>query len=221
MNMFCTACARLYHTGADVPIGSATDRGADRDFRCCRCQEAELQYAMLPPVLVTKDLRSISRMEANPPDRLGKRVSLLAQLRRLIVPFVVLGLAAASMTAVGARTRVVAMLPATAPVFAAIGLSVDLSGLAVENVRARLGEIGDKKVLVVEGSIVNMRAGDNVSPDLRIRLRDSGGNELYIWTTRAPKSRLLRGEHVLFAARLETPPEGVKDAVVEFVTVGS
>jgi hypothetical protein len=55
---------------------------------------------------------------------------------------------------------------------------------------------------------------------LRIALRAADGRELYVWTTRAPKGRLARGERVGFAARLAAPPEGVEDALVKFVAPG-
>jgi hypothetical protein len=67
---------------------------------------------------------------------------------------------------------------------------------------------------------VNLREAETAAPDLRIALRAADGRELYVWTTRAPKSRLARGERARFAARLAAPPEGIADALVKFVAPG-
>lgn len=142
------------------------------------------------------------------------------RMRSLLAGLAWAFLLTAPMTAVAAREKVVAMAPFTAPVYAAIGLPVNARGLAIEDVSARLAEAGEKKVLVVEGWIVNLRSGRTASPDLRIALRDANGRELYVWATRAPTSRLERAQRVRFAARLEAPPEGAKDAIVKFVAAG-
>ncbi len=73
---------------------------------------------------------------------------------------------------------------------------------------------------MVEGAIVNLRQAGTATSDLRIALRAADGRELYVWTTRAPKSQLARGESVRFQAELAAPPEGVKDALVKFVAPG-
>jgi hypothetical protein len=125
------------------------------------------------------------------------------------------------MTALAARERVAAMVPFVAPAYEAIGLPVNTLGLAIQDVHARSGEAGDKKYLMIEGWIVNLRAAETTSPDLRIALRGSNGEELYVWTARAPKRRLERAERVRFAARLEAPPEAAKDAIVTFVGAGA
>jgi hypothetical protein len=125
------------------------------------------------------------------------------------------------MTVLAGRERVAAMVPFVAPAYAAIGLPVNTRGLAIQDVHARSGEAGDKKYLMIEGWIVNLRAAQTTSPDLRIALRGSDGGELYVWTARAPRRRLERAERVKFAARLEAPPEAAKDAIVRFVDGGA
>jgi hypothetical protein len=141
--------------------------------------------------------------------------------RRFFVTLAVAGLVAGSMTALAARERIAAMIPLMAPAYAAIGLPVNARGLDIEDVHARSGEAGDKKYLMIEGWIVNLRPAQTASPDLRIALRGSDGAELYVWTARAPRRRLERAERVRFAARLEAPPEAAKDAIVRFVDAGA
>ena len=141
--------------------------------------------------------------------------------RRFFITLAVVCLVAFSMTALVARERVAAMVPFMAPAYAAIGLPVNTRGLAIQDVHARSGEAGEKKYLIVEGWIVNLRAAQTTSPDLRIALRGADGGELYVWTARAPRRRLERAERVRFAARLEAPPEAAKDAIVRFVDAGA
>jgi hypothetical protein len=124
------------------------------------------------------------------------------------------------MAGVAVRERVVAMLPFTAPLYAAIGLPVNVLGLEIEDVSARFGGSGDKKYLVVEGWIASLRATPTNSPDLTIVLRGSDGAELYVWTTHPPRRRLEGAERVRFEARLDSPPEDAKDAIVRFVDAG-
>jgi len=215
MFIVCKTCGNPYHIPDEV-LGEGACR-----FRCSGCGRSwELKGR---PTLIG----SAASTRGDPP-RLGlapaPRRALarpLARLgRRLAAPLAAASLLAGSMTAIGARESIVAAAPFAAGAYAAIGLPVNLRGLAIENVRARIDASGDKRLLLVEGAIVNLRRGETAAPDLRIALRAADGRELYVWTTRAPKGRLARGERVGFAARLATPPEGVEDALVKFVAPG-
>jgi hypothetical protein len=121
------------------------------------------------------------------------------------------------MLVLASRERIVRAVPALGFAFAAIGLPTNPLGLSIVDVHARIGELGQKKVLLVNGAIVNLRARDVATPALRIVLRGEDGRELYQWTTRAPRNTLARDERMPFKARLEAPPDDVRDAVVSFV----
>jgi hypothetical protein len=155
-----------------------------------------------------------SREEPNPAPGRSNR------WRTRLVRLAIAGCVAVVVAALAARERLAAMVPQLAPVYAGIGLPVNPLGLAIEDVSARLGEAKDKKFLVIEGRIVNLRATPMKSPDLKISVRDSAGGELYVWTTRAPARLLERAQRVKFAARLEAPPDGANDAIVQFVEPG-
>jgi hypothetical protein len=127
---------------------------------------------------------------------------------------------AAAMAAVAARAAVVAALPAAGGVYAAIGLPVNGVGIAIADVSARLGAGGDKSLLAIEGTLVNLRGSEIAAPRLRIALRAADGRELYVWTTRPPKNRLAAGERAPFVARLAASPPGVVDALVKFAAPG-
>ena len=127
---------------------------------------------------------------------------------------------AGAMAAAAGRTAIVKAAPNTARLFAAVGLPVNLRGLALDNVHTSIFDLGDRKVLVIEGAIVNLRDAATETPNIRIALRGVDKRELYVWTAPAPKSRLGPDEQVAFRTRLSAPPDGVTDVLVKFASVG-
>jgi predicted Zn finger-like uncharacterized protein len=134
------------------------------------------------------------------------------------VALAVLALVAGAMGAAAWRAPIVRAMPGSARLFAAIGLPVNLRGLALDNVRSNIFDLGDRRVLVVEGAIVNLRDSATPSPNIRIALRGADKRELYVWTAPAPKSRLGPDEQVAFRTRLAAPPDGVSDVLVKFAS---
>ena len=132
----------------------------------------------------------------------------------------VLAVVGGAMAAVAWRAPVVRAMPGAARLFAAVGLPVNLRGLALDNVRTNIFDLGDRRVLVVEGSIVNLRDSTTASPNIRIALRGADKRELYVWTAPAPKSKLGPDEQIAFRTRLAAPPDGVSDVMVRFASVG-
>jgi predicted Zn finger-like uncharacterized protein len=215
MFIVCKTCSNSYHIPNEI-LGDEA-----RQFRCSGCGrswELRPRATLAASVASTRGDPALRDRAPAPGPRLARRLARLA--RKLAAPLAAAGLLAGSMTAIGARESIVAAAPIAAGAYAAIGLPVNLRGLAIEDVRARVGVSGDKKILMVEGAVVNLREAETAAPDLRIALRAADGRELYVWTTRAPKSRLARGERARFAARLAAPPEGIADALVKFVAPG-
>jgi hypothetical protein len=81
---------------------------------------------------------------------------------------------------------------------------------------ARLVRDGDRKILVTEGEIVNLRRRENRVSSIALAVRGANGLQRYAWTVPAPKTRLGPGEAVNFRARLATPPEDGAEVVVRF-----
>jgi predicted Zn finger-like uncharacterized protein len=133
---------------------------------------------------------------------------------------IVLAIVAGGMAAAAWRAPIVRAMPGAARLFAAIGLPVNLRGLALDNVRTDIFDLGDRRVLVVEGAIVNLRDSATASPNIRIALRGADKRELYVWTAPAPKTRLGPDEQVAFRTRLAAPPDGASDVMVRFASVG-
>ena len=142
-------------------------------------------------------------------DRNGARIGLTA-----------LTIVAGAMAAIACRAPLVRAMPGVARLFAAVGLPVNLRGLALDNVHTNIFDLGDRRVLVVEGAIVNLRDSATAAPNIRIALRGADKRELYVWTAPAPKSRLGPDEQVAFRTRLAAPPEGVSDVLVKFASAG-
>jgi hypothetical protein len=124
-------------------------------------------------------------------------------------------------TAIASRAAIVSIAPATAAVYAHLGMPVNLRGLAIDRVRATASkQTEDSRELLVTGEIVNVRGTETPVPDLRLALRADDGRELYVWTARGPKSCLGPHERVAFRARLAAPPPGVRDVLVKFGAPG-
>jgi hypothetical protein len=149
-----------------------------------------------------------------PPRQKGGAMSRIAAASAVVL---VLG---GAMGVIAARAAVVKTIPDSARIFAAIGLPVNLRGLALDNVRTNIFDSGDRKVLVVEGLVTNLRDSSVEAPNMRIALRGRDKRELYVWTAPAPKGQLGPNEQVAFRSRLAAPPDEVSDVLVRFAAVG-
>jgi hypothetical protein len=125
-------------------------------------------------------------------------------------------LAAAWGLLIGGRAQIVTFLPAAAPAYAALGLTVNLRQMDVLGVTARLVEEDARKILLVEGQIRNIGAAPRTPPRMRLAIEDKLGREIYFWTAAPPKSRLNPGETAYFRARLAAPPEEGAEVRVRF-----
>jgi hypothetical protein len=114
------------------------------------------------------------------------------------------------------RERIVKIVPPAASVYRAAGLPVNLAGLELRDVRSRIVMDGPRRVLTVEGEIVNIRREQNRVPPVTLAVRGENGLERYSWTAPAPKSRLDAGEKIAFRARLASPPSDGAEVLVRF-----
>lgn len=114
------------------------------------------------------------------------------------------------------RQSIVRALPQTARLYAAVGLPVNLRGLAFEGVRSSLVRDGDQSILVVEGEIRAVAKAGVDLPRLQLSLRGADGHEIYAWTADAPRAVLQPGEVTPFRARLVAPPSEGQDVMVRF-----
>jgi hypothetical protein len=125
-------------------------------------------------------------------------------------------LAAALGSAVAARAGIVAALPESAALYAAIGLPVNLRGLALLDVRSDIVREGERSILSVEGRIENVTARAVAVPRLEVALRGTRGQVVYSWSLAPAKDTLAARESVAFRGRLATPPPDAAEAEVTF-----
>jgi len=214
MVVVCRTCSASYHIPADILGDDA------RRFRCAGCGESwnlSARPTLSGSLAPSRGAAAPRGPRRTAPNRGGALRRIGSGMRRLAAPLAFAAALAGAMAAVAARAAIVAAIPAAGPLYAAVGLPVNPFGLAIADVTARLGAGGDKSLLAVQGSIVNLSRHAVAAPGLRIALRAADGREIYVWTTRPPKPRLGAEERAPFVARLAAPPPGIVDALVKFV----
>lgn len=226
MLIVCKTCASSYH----IPPEILGESGCQ--LRCVGCGDewtvtaeaiangaAPAVEADHPgPAARPDGRRGSGRLAPNPAGGRRRRTRAPRRhlARRTAAALAAVAVAGTAMWALAARAEIVRAVPVSARLFAAVGLPVNLRGLALDNVRTNTFDLGEGKVLVVEGVVVNLRNSAVVAPDIRIALRGADKRELYVWTSPAPKDRLAANEQVSFRTRLAAPPEGVRDVLVRF-----
>jgi hypothetical protein len=139
----------------------------------------------------------------------------------MVSVFVLISLVIMGTTAIAARATIVSVAPATAAVYAGVGLPVNLRGLSIASVHVTVAQRTEGPgELLITGEIENLRDGKTSVPDLHLALRGPDGREIYVWTTKGPKISLNARERVPFRARLAAPPAGVRDVLVKFSAPG-
>ncbi len=112
---------------------------------------------------------------------------------------------------IGARAQIARLAPAAAPLYAALGLNVNLTRMGLDHVASRLDYEDGRQILIVEGEIRNLASSPRVAPRMRLSVLDAGGREIYHWIAAPPKAWLAAGETADFRARLAAlPKEGHK-----------
>jgi len=124
-----------------------------------------------------------------------------------------------AMALIGMREKIVRVVPLATALYSAIGLKVNVAGLDLRGVTSKIVTEGARRVLTVEGEIVNLRRTANRVPPMALAVRGADGRERYAWTAAAPKMRLAAGESVQFRARLAAPPADGTEVQVRFASL--
>ncbi len=217
----CPHCTSDYEIPADLLFGGG------RKVRCADCRECWLAEGPNDNVLSLfgPEIVAEARWECDPatarPPRPHPRARLAGSLRRArgAAAVAMLGaMAVLAMAGIARKEDVVRFAPKSAALFAALGLPVNLRGLALDHVESQITDAapGQMPVLTLEGRIANLRTGATIVPELRFSVRDKAQNELYSWTAVPPKPRLGAGETIAFRSRLAAPPPEGHDLVVSF-----
>ena len=231
MILTCPSCATSYFT-PDEAIGA---RG--RTVRCQSCRHTwramlddplELSHASAPGEGVSFGQHDESGPESlaeTPAPELPKafraRAEQQRRLRRaathgVVWAGIVSGFAALLGSAWLFRVEVVEMAPRAAAAYAAIGLTVNPTGLDFEAVSARPVPSDPGKVLV-SGALRNVRDNERIAPPVRVALLDSHGAEIGHAIVRIDAAPVLPGKVQGFAVVIPDPGARGQGVGVAFV----
>ena len=119
---------------------------------------------------------------------------------------------------VGWRSDVVRVMPGTASLFAAIGLPVNLRGLALTDITTTKEAHEGATILVVQGTITNISKQQRDVPRIRLAVRNGKGAVVYTWTSLPERNVLAPGDSQPFQTRLASPPPDGQVVEVRFFT---
>ena len=164
------------------------------------------------PAEPSHDIESVAARRARharPRSRRGLRPSL---------PMLIMLMFAVNVALIGWRSDVVRIMPQTASLYAAIGLPVNLRGLAFTELVTTKEVQDGVAVLLVQGTIVNLSRQPLDVPRVRLALRNAAGAEVYSWTMPPSRAVLAPGDAQPFQTRLASPPTEGREVVVRFFT---
>ena len=138
----------------------------------------------------------------------------MARLAPWLAGALVLLLAAA---AIAGRNQIAARLPAAAPVYQRLGLSLELPlGIEFRDLGSEHRIAEGQPVLVVTGEITNISGQRRDVPPIRVALLDADRRELDHGSFDPPEPALGPGGVARFEVRLDAPPPEASDFSVSF-----
>ena len=123
---------------------------------------------------------------------------------------------AVNVALIGWRSDVVRVMPQTASLFAAIGLPVNLRGLAFSDITTTREAHDGVTMLVVQGTITNVSKQTRDVARIRLAVKSAAGAEVYSWTALPTRSVLAPGDSEAFQTRLASPPPEGQSVEVRF-----
>jgi predicted Zn finger-like uncharacterized protein len=165
-----------------------------------------------PPLAPAADAQQASSEPADDIETFAARRARRERLRnqrrsgRPSVTTVLIILFAIAAALIGWRTDVVRVMPQTASLFAAIGLPVNLRGLAFSDVTTVTEAHDGVTMLLVQGTITNVSRQPRDVPRIRLAMKNNAGAEVYAWTSLPVRTTLAPGDSEPFRTRLASPP---------------
>ena len=230
MILTCPSCGTRYRA---EPVNF---KPPGRNVRCAKCSHVWFQAAPEPeipaasavtpeqPAAKASDLAELRAIVPEPNERIEMhdvrdrlRSRAAAGGRTLqVLGFAVLMilLAATGWAAVHYRQTVVRLWPASARLYAAARLPVNLTGIAITNIDLRQELQDGMPILSVTGDVVNVSNRDQPIPKLRVVLLDDSKRELYRWTFDPGIPSLKPGSRRVFDTKLPSPPPDARSATV-------
>ncbi|PZQ52930.1 MAG: hypothetical protein DI570_24465 [Phenylobacterium zucineum] len=197
----CTNCAHRWRAFQDRDLPES--EGPDDDL---------VFEAPDEPPSPAEDMAVVAAPAAKPAPPPKKKTPLAA----VIAAGVSVGLAVLLAGAILAREQVAGLVPATAPVFAAIGLPVNTVGLVIEGVTSKETFLAGRPVLAVTGAVRSVVKEPAEAPPIRISLLDKNGKPLASLVAEPLNGRVPPGAKRYFAVSLNDPPAGAHELEVAF-----
>jgi hypothetical protein len=114
----------------------------------------------------------------------------------------------------GGREAAVAVLPDLATLYAALGLPVNLDGLAIEGVAAERTALAEGARLTVRGTIRNVSGAPQAVPALTASLYDGAKAPVEVRGFDPPARMIGAGEAAPFLLALDRVPDQAREVVV-------
>lgn len=165
---------------------------------------------------------AVAAMRATPPSRFAVLRRFVPSLPRLFVmprhslPIATATMASLLLALVIWRVDLVKLMPQTATFYQAVGLDVNVRGLAFKDVKVTTETVDGKSVLLIEGLIVSETRIPTALPRLRFVVRDENGTEIYGWNAVLEQPGLNPGDKTWFRSRLASPPAEGRSIDVRF-----
>jgi predicted Zn finger-like uncharacterized protein len=118
------------------------------------------------------------------------------------------------------RKPIASLWPQSASLYAALGMPVNVRGMALVNVSYQQDFEDGQPVLSVSGKVVNISDRELAVPELRAVLTDDSMHELYHWTFDVGVPTLKAGGESSFITRLSSPPAEARNINIRFADSG-
>ena len=114
-------------------------------------------------------------------------------------------------------STVVRLLPATAPVYAALGIPVNVRGLEFAGVAYEWQiDPRGRPAISIKGEVRNISREARSVPSVVVSFLDQEGLELFDWATPMRLSALQPGASAPFSTLVPAPPESVRNVEIRF-----
>jgi len=104
------------------------------------------------------------------------------------------------------RDGIARAVPATQPIYAALGFEVNVFGIELRRIAYDLAKQDGVTMLTVTGEVANTTSDERPVPMIRVALRGDHANELHVWTFHPGVASLKAGETYAFHDVLAKPP---------------
>ncbi|MCF1744984.1 DUF3426 domain-containing protein [Paradevosia shaoguanensis] len=116
------------------------------------------------------------------------------------------------------RTEIVRQLPALAGLYESVGLSVNVVGLEIRDLKTMRSQRAGNDILSIEARIYSVANRIVRVPSVVVTLLDASGGALYEWSVAPQANDLKPGEVVDFSTELPKPPVGAAGVRLTFAS---